>query len=502
MSSSWNPVLGTFTRNSARLLAASVALGLVAACGGGGGGGAPPPPPPPPPPVNQAPAFSSANSATTLENNGGAIYQAAATDPEGSAVAFSIVGGADAARFNITPNGQLAFSTPPNFDLPTDADGNNVYQVEIAASDGQNRTSLMLSVTVTNSKEGIAVRRIATGFNNPAAMTWVPRGSLVLIADKDGAIYSFDSKVGNRLKIAQIPAVSGPGVLSIAVPPDGTLNSIFVMYTNNGFLTVEEIVYDPNTFQRVQHAAGPVLRVAAPDYAGGGWLGFDPQGNLIIATGDAGGTGDPSGSAQDDSSFLGKIIRVGLNPSPFDVRPRYYPPSTLAKGLHQPVGGTYYSAVFYSTGFAPGLTIGDRGQAVADEVDFLANGASGINFGWPFKEGFQVVRGTPPAGVADPVADYPRPSGAGLKGIIGGAYAGRPVSIAGDYVFADRSGSIFTLPVGRTGLQNARTGMERRTADFAPDVGAIDQPVAIVADGDGRLLILDGDGEIFAVDAA
>jgi hypothetical protein len=472
-----------------------MALGVLAGCGGGGGGGAPPPPAP----VNQAPTFTSGASAAVVENSGGTIYRAAATDPEGAAVAFSIVGGADAARFNIAPNGELLFVAPPNFDLPTDSDQNNVYLVEIGASDGQNQSRQTVTVTVSNSKEGVFVRRIGTGFVNPVAMSPVSDTHL-LVAEKNGAIYAFNLQNGSRTLLAQIPSVSGQGVLSIAAANDFVgSGSFFVMYMNAGSIVVQQYLRNPlPNGPTVPNAFGPVLTIPASDYAGGGWVGFDFSGRLLIATGDAGGTGDPTGSAQNDSSRLGKIILAEQNPDPFaGASPVFYLFTTVAKGLHQPVGGFAYN--FGSN--TVGLLIGDRGQAVADEVDFFAQGASGINFGWPFKEGFRIVQGTPPGGVVDPLTEYLRPGGAGVQGIVGGAIGGSiPVpALDKTYVFADRSGAIFSFPI--SSLQNARTTTERRTADFAPDVGAIDQPAGIVADYLGRLYILDGDGEIFRVDA-
>ncbi len=477
-----------------------MSVALLAGCGGGGGNT-----PPPPAPVNQTPAFTSGNSATVVENIAPGVYRAAATDPEGSAVSFSISGGPDAARFNIQPDGLLSFFVPPNFDLPTDADLNNVYLVEIAASDGQGRSIITVAVTVTNSKEGVSVRRIATGFVNPASMS-VSSDTHLLVAEKNGAIYLFNLQNGTRQLLAQIPSVDGQGVLSVAANNSaGPDLSFFVMYTSNGFVVVQEYVrsfspngpYVPNNF-------GPVLAIPAPDYAGGGWIGFDFQTRLLIATGDAGGAGDPTGSAQNASSRLGKVIRAAPNPDPFaGATPTFYLLTDIAKGLHQPVGGYADSG---------GLLIGDRGQAVADEIDYLtanqlAPNQSVFNFGWPFKEGFRIVQGTPPADVVDPLTDYARASGAAVQGNVGGAIAGsniNPVpSIAGHYIFADRSGAIFgfpTTPSVQT-IFYARTTTERRTADFAPNVGAIDQPAGVVADSLGHLYILDGDGEIFSVEA-
>jgi hypothetical protein len=481
---------------SALTLAASVALGLLAGCGGGGGGGAPPPPPPPS--AGQAPAFTSASSVAVVENSGGAIHRAAATDPEGAAVAFSIVGGADAARFSIAPNGDLSFLSPPNFELPTDSDLNNTYVVEIGASDGQNLARQTVTVTVADSKEGISVRRIATGFVNPVAMA--PAGEThLLVADKSGWVYSYNLKNGLRVGLANIHVGSGSGIVAIAAADDfATSGRLFMMSTsfvgvsNFGRLEIEEFRREFSGMTK-RDPNGRNLSIIAPQYAGGGWLGFDVQGRLLIATGDAGGDGDPTGSAQDNSSRLGKLIRVVPNPDPFaGATPNYWLFTNVAKGLHQPAGGFAYSG---------GLLIGDRGQSVADEVNFFGTGASGLNFGWPFKEGFKVVRGTPPADVVDPVTEYARSSAAAAdQGNVGGAIAGNAVaSIAGHYVFADRSGAIFSFPAAS--LQNARTATERRTADFAPDVGAIDRPVALVADSTGRLYILDADGEIFRVDA-
>lgn len=473
---------------SARLLASTLALGLLAGCGGGGGGGAPPPPAP----VNQTPTFTSAASVAIVENMGSTIHRAAATDPEGSAVAFSIVGGADSARFNITPSGDLSFFVPPNFDLPTDADLNNVYLVDIGASDGVNRSTQTIAVTVSNSKEGVSVRRIATGFIPSVTISAVSDTHL-LVAAANGGIYSYDLQNGRYQFLTALPSGSnGQGVLSIAAANDFAGSGRFVvMHHSLGSLFIQEYARDSFGVTG-RNFNGRNLGIPAPDYAGGGWLGFDFQGSLLIATGDAGGTGDPTGSAQNDSSFLGKLIRVTPNPDPFACAAAWYFSFTrIAKGLHQPVGGFLY---------AGGMLIGDRGQAVADEVNFFATAASGINFGWPFKEGFRIVRGTPPADVVDPVTEYARSANAAVQGNVGGAIAGNSVtSIAGHYVFADRSGAIFSFPAGS--LQNARTATERRTADFAPDVGAIEQPVALVADSTGRLYILDADGEIFRVDA-
>ena len=41
-----------------------------------------------------------------------------------------------------------------------------------------------------------------------------------------------------------------------------------------------------------------------------------------------------------------------------------------------------------------------------------------------------------------------------------------------------------------------------RLAALAPDVGAIEAPVAFTTDDRGRMFVLDADGELFRIDAA
>ena len=62
---------------------------------------------------------------------------------------FSINGGADAALFEIV-DGSLVFKTAPDYEIPADADHDNVYVVEVSASDGINSSVRTLSVSVTN----------------------------------------------------------------------------------------------------------------------------------------------------------------------------------------------------------------------------------------------------------------------------------------------------------------------------------------------------------------
>ena len=60
------------------------------------------------------------------------------------------MGGDDPAKFSITGGGELSFLAPPDFETPTDANGDNVYVVTVQASDGAGGTATQtISVTVT-----------------------------------------------------------------------------------------------------------------------------------------------------------------------------------------------------------------------------------------------------------------------------------------------------------------------------------------------------------------
>src|SRR5207244_1727111 len=82
-----------------------------------------------------------------------------ATDADaGSTLTYSIVGGADAANFIIAAStGALSFVSAPDAESPTDAGGNNVYDVTVQVSDGTNTDSQAIAVTVANVNDNAPV---------------------------------------------------------------------------------------------------------------------------------------------------------------------------------------------------------------------------------------------------------------------------------------------------------------------------------------------------------
>src|SRR5262249_44205891 len=97
-----------------------------------------------------APVITTAASQSVAE---GQTFVAALTatdaDAVGGPAAFSISGGADAARFTITA-GVLHFQRAPNYENATDADADNVYEITVQATDGANPVTRAITVHVTD----------------------------------------------------------------------------------------------------------------------------------------------------------------------------------------------------------------------------------------------------------------------------------------------------------------------------------------------------------------
>jgi Ca2+-binding RTX toxin-like protein len=106
--------------------------------------------------VNEAPVITSngagATAAVSVAENSTAVTTVTATDPDaGSTLSFSLAGGADASKFAINATtGALSFITAPDFEAPTDAGANNVYDVLVQASDGSLIDTQAIAVTITN----------------------------------------------------------------------------------------------------------------------------------------------------------------------------------------------------------------------------------------------------------------------------------------------------------------------------------------------------------------
>ncbi|HRX79223.1 MAG TPA: cadherin domain-containing protein, partial [Pirellulaceae bacterium] len=181
-------------------------------------------------PPNRAPSITSAKSTSVAENST-QVMQLSADDQdleEGltfvapQQLEFSLSGGADMAAFVVDPEtGELSFVQQPDFELPTDADKNNIYQVKVTVNDGAGETdSQLLNITVTDANDAPAIVS-GTKFKaieNQLAALMVdfvdqdqPTQELTcsLTGGEDAAAFLIDSKTG-KLTFKQAPDFENP----------------------------------------------------------------------------------------------------------------------------------------------------------------------------------------------------------------------------------------------------------------------------------------------------
>ena len=141
-----------------------------------------------PPPINTVsnPAF------TYRENDTKAVYTFRATDPEGGDITWT-PGGADGSDF-IIEEGALKFASPPDFESPRGASGNE-YQVTVRAEDAQgNPDTLEVTVTVTEVDEGPEVTGGGNSFTVQENQEW--SGASFTASDPEGGTVSRWSLAG------------------------------------------------------------------------------------------------------------------------------------------------------------------------------------------------------------------------------------------------------------------------------------------------------------------
>ena len=170
-------------------------------------------------PVNDHNPVITSNAAANVPENTTAVLTVTATDADLPLqnVTFSLTGGADLLKFAITAGGVLTFLAPPNFESPTDANGDNVYLVQVTADDGVGGTTAQdLSVTVTPVSESNPV------FTSNAAAN-VPENSIAVLtvtatdADLPALNVTFSLTGGaDQLKFA----ITAGGVLTFLTPPN------------------------------------------------------------------------------------------------------------------------------------------------------------------------------------------------------------------------------------------------------------------------------------------
>ena len=310
------------------------------------------------------------------------------------------------------------------------------------------------------------------------------------------------------------------GLLGFATSPDFTSSGQFYVFVTDPVGTIEVRRYTVSATNRDVADVSTmrvILRQPHPrTNHNGGWIGFDRTGYLYVAIGDGGGAGDPDNNGQNPDTWLGKILRIDITRDDFpaDTTRNYAipadnpfiaaggAPEVWALGLRNPFRASFDFGPF-GTGDGA-LIIGDVGEDTVEEIDVMLGPDDnlGVNFGWSVREGSLQFKGPDDPVFRLPAAEYLHGTGprAGNTVIGGVVYRGPVESLRGQYLFADFiEGNVWSLPVEDLyGAAPVTSDLFTvRNTTFAPNVGAINNPVAFGTDQSGNVYIADLDGEIF-----
>ena len=302
------------------------------------------------------------------------------------------------------------------------------------------------------------LERVADGFSQPLTITHAGDGSgRLFVVEQRGTVAAVRNGdvEGRFLDLSDRTRAQGErGLLGLAFHPAFASNGrLFVHYTDrSGDTVLSELRADPPSASSVDPATERVLLTLDQPYGNhnGGQIAFGPDGYLYLALGDGGSGGDPLNAGQDRSTWLGTILRLGVDGAePYEV-PADNPFVGVEGALPEIWAYGLRNAWRFSFDRATGdLWIADVGQNAVEEVNRQpADSPGGENYGWRIMEGdacFDPPSGCDPSGLTMPVVTYTHASGLGRSVTGGYVYRGADVpALQGAYVFGDYvSGRVF-----------------------------------------------------------
>ena len=234
--------------------------------------------------VNEAPTITGPAAVDYAENSSGVVATYTATDPESDDPIAWTVDGTDAPRFSINSAGSLTFKTPPDFELPRDANQDNIYEITITASDGNLSAEVDVTVTVTNVNE-------APTITGPAAVDYAENSSGAVATytamdpeSDDPITWSVDGTDAPRFAISSTGALTFKASPNFELPRDANQDNIYeiTVNANDGNLSAE---VDVTVTVTNVNEAPTVTGLAAVDYAENStssvaaYTATDPEGN-------------------------------------------------------------------------------------------------------------------------------------------------------------------------------------------------------------------------------
>ena len=324
----------------------------------------------------------------------------------------------------------------------------------------------------------VAVRLVPIArLDSPTALADRSKDDAIYVAERGGVVRRLDPATGASRAVLDMrdrTVVSGEqGLLGLEFNGDGT--RLFVSYTDtDGHSRVD--AYRMRGSLAVEGTRRELFFAQQP-FANhnGGNIALGPDGRLYLALGDGGGAGDPLETAQDPSSPLGKLFRLGGAPGQ---------ESQVALGLRNP----WRFSFDRETG---DVWIGDVGQSAREEVNRVPFARlAGSNFGWDNLEGNEVYEGGgEPAGYVPPVFDYTRDAG-GCSVTGGYVYRGSRIpGLVGRYVYSDYCDGLLRT-VELRGRRVVEAELEARA----------DSLVSFGEDAAGELYALSLDGPVYRLE--
>jgi hypothetical protein len=216
-----------------------------------------------------------ASAGISLAENIAAVTSVTATDADAeSHVYYVLNGGADAAKFSINgTTGALSFITPPDFDIPGDADANNSYLVVVRASDGVKTDDQTITVTLTNANDNTPVITSNGGGATANLSVLNPQQAVTTVTatDADGPLNTLSYSISGGVDAGDFTINSSSGALAFINPTnrdnpqDADLDNVYLVtvQVSDGTFT------DQQTISVTVTGTMPVTLVSLKGYLGG-----------------------------------------------------------------------------------------------------------------------------------------------------------------------------------------------------------------------------------------
>lgn len=309
--------------------------------------------------------------------------------------------------------------------------------------------------------QAIQLQSFSSDFSNPVEITNAG-DSRLFVVEKAGIIKILKSDGNtNATPFLDINALVGSGgergLLGLAFAPDYTSSGKFyVYYTDTSNIDQPNSIiarYTVSANPDIANTTGEILLTISQPFSNhnGGKMAFGPDGFLYISTGDGGSGGDPGDRAQDTSNILGKLLRIDVSGTTYNI-PQTNPFADSANGPNDPRPEIYAIGLRNPWKFSfdknnGDLWIADVGQNAYEEINKVSgSGTPGDNYGWRCYEGnnhtYNTSGNCPSGGFSEtiaPVAEYAH-IGSGCSGSITGGYLYRGTTYSnfiGKYFFAD-----------------------------------------------------------------